>query len=113
MTEAPKQNRFMTGVVTNSASTVGKSVSLDTPWHLMKPGPGDFLLIAFTLGNTASSPTLSINGGAALALKSESGATQFRVAADANLLMHHQGTHLQVIGATVNSLTGPRIDQIK
>ena len=59
---ASKQAKFMTGTVATAASTAAKTVTLDSPWSSYTPVAGDWFFITFTSGNTASTPTLAING---------------------------------------------------
>lgn len=71
---ATYQPKIITGTCSTAATTAAKTVTLDVPWDTYTPANGDRLDLTFTLGNSASFPTLAVNSGAAKAITTQGGA---------------------------------------
>ena len=94
-----KQPKFMTGTVATAGGTAAKTVTLDAPYAAYVPVAGDFFLVTLTNGNTASNPTLAINGTAARALRTTSGGVDnYATIADAGaaVLLRYDGTYYRM-----------------
>ena len=101
-----KQPIFMTGTISTSSATAAKTVTLDSPWSSLIPTAGDFFLLTFTLGSSASSSTIAINGTTARAVRTTSGqssATHVSIEANATVLFRFDGTYMRFIGVPTNT----------
>jgi hypothetical protein len=86
------------GTVATAAATAAKTCTI-SGYTL---ATGDLLAITFTLGNTAASPTLSINGGAAIGIflgTTAASALTFTVGAGATALLYYDGVRFQLTGS--------------
>lgn len=101
-----KRNVFMTGTVATAAATAAKTVTLNSPWNAITPAAGDIFLLAYTLGQTASSATVAINGGSAIAVRIANAAAtnvSHTTAANGVMMYYYDGTYLHLIGSQRNS----------
>lgn len=90
---------IMTGTCATAAGTTAKTVTLDAPWASRTPAAGDWMLITFTGGQSATDPTLAVNADSARVIGSATGATGAAVSA-ANggaLLLWFNGSAYQVV----------------
>ena len=97
--ESAAATTIMTGTCATAAGTTAKTVTLDAPWASRTPVAGDWMLIKFTNGQSATAPTLAVNGDAARVIGSATGATGAAVSA-ANggaLLLWFGGAAYQVV----------------
>jgi uncharacterized protein (TIGR02145 family) len=86
------------GTVDTAAATVAKTVSIAD----YNPVVGDLLAITFSFGNTASYPTLNINGTGAKNIRlnnSNANTTNFSLTAGATVLMYYDGNYYQIMGS--------------
>lgn len=85
------------GTTATAAATAAKTVTVTG----YTPVTGDLLRLTFTSGNTVASMTLSVNGGAAKAIRVNNTATSTVTAtlvAGATLLLMYDGTYWQMMG---------------
>jgi hypothetical protein len=85
-----------------AAATVAKAVTG------AEPAAGSLVVITFTAGNTAASPTVSFNGGTARPILlggSAATAAEATVAANTEVVFHFDGTNLNMLGAQDNANT--------
>lgn len=110
--DATKQPKFMTGTIATAAGTTAKTVTLDSPWDTYTPVAGDWFVFTFTLGQTASGPTIAINGGSALTIYTPQGSTSssfLTLAATGTLLLYYNGTLLQSYGTNAGEISTTNI----
>jgi len=103
---ATKQPKFMAGTCVTAAATAAKTVTLDSPWASHTIAAGDILAIKFANGQTATSPTLAVNGGSAYAITTAAGVTasgSVAVGAGKTVVLLFDGSSYTVFGATQNS----------
>lgn len=94
-----KQPKFMVGTCATAGATAAKTVTLDAPNTAHVPVAGDFFLIVLTNGNTATNPTLAINGSTARFLRTTSGGQDnYSTIADAGaaVLLRYDGTYYRM-----------------
>lgn len=97
--ESAAATTIMTGTCATAAGTTAKTVTLDAPWASKTPVAGDWLLVTFASGQSASGITLNVNGSGAKVVGSATGNTDTAVAA-ANggaLLLWYGGDAYQVV----------------
>lgn len=85
------------GTVPTAAATAAKVATLVDN---RVPGPGDLFLLDFTLGNTATGPTLNVNGSGPLPITSASGSTSSAhtaIAAGVEVLVLHDTTTYRLL----------------
>jgi hypothetical protein len=101
------QAKFMTGTTATAGATTAKTVTLDAPWTSYTPVAGDWFIITYTSGQTASSPTLAINGGTAYPIRTphDSGTNSSNTYASngASHLLLFDGSSYRLPGATYNT----------
>ena len=110
--DATKQPKFMTGTIATAAGTTAKTVTLNSPWDTYTPVAGDWFVFTFTLGQTASGPTIAINGGSALTIYTPQGSTSssfLTLAATGTLLLYYNGTLLQTYGTNAGEISTTNI----
>ncbi|QDK03089.1 minor tail protein [Mycobacterium phage SydNat] len=101
-----RQPRFMTGTMSTAAATAAKTVTLDSPWDSHLPVSGDIFLLKSTTANTASDPTLKVNGGTAYPIAAPNNSVNASNTAwsiNSFLLMVFNGTRFQLVGPTQNT----------
>jgi len=98
-----KQAKFIDATCETAAATVAKVVTING----YTLAPGDVIAITYTLGNTANSATISINGGSALQVRlgggqptGASGTGAHYVAANNTVLYYYNGTYMCQLGST-------------
>lgn len=98
---------LMTGTVATAAATAAKVVTLDAPDAARAPQNGDWFLIKFTLGSAVSSPTLAINGAAALPIMTPQGSgssSNISIAANVTVLMYNDNGTLRLMSSQSSAL---------
>lgn len=89
---ADDQEAIRRGTVATAAATVAKVATMADATYV--PKAGDLLLIEFTLGQTASNPTMSVNGAPALPITAASGSNtsaHTALGAGVEVLLLHDG----------------------
>ncbi len=96
-----KRLRFLPGTSTTAAGTAAKTVTISGETLTA----GDLVVLTLTNGNTVASPTLAVNGGAAVpiylggtALTAASGT----VAANGLWFLYYDGTDFNLVGISTN-----------
>lgn len=90
-----KRNKIFYGVCSTAASTAAKTVTLDAPNSNYTPVAGDLFVIHFTNSNSASSPTLNINGKGAATWRLNNDSTSYaggRSLYAYNFIIRYDGT---------------------
>jgi len=100
---ADKQTRFLIGTCSTAASTVQKTVTLSAPWgpYYVVPA-GSFLLVTYSVGQTASSATMSVNSGDVMPVKIQNAVASnvgHRTAAGGCLLYYYDGSAFHLVGS--------------
>lgn len=86
------------GTCTTASATVAKEVTIAG----YTPSLGDIICITYTLGSTASAPTLSINGGSAINIQLNginANTTVHTIVANAEVKYCYDGTYWQMFGS--------------
>lgn len=100
---ADKQTRFLIGTCATTASTAQKAVTLSEPWGAYYAAPaGSFLLVTYSLGQTANSATMSVNGGYVMPVKIQNAVASnvgHRTAAGGCLLYYYDGSAFHLVGS--------------
>lgn len=97
-----QQPAIITGTCATAAATAAKTLTLDSPWDAYTPVAGDFLLIAYTLGQSASSATLNVNALGAKSVYLQGAAANnigHKTAANGELLYYFDGTNYNLVGS--------------
>ncbi len=99
---ATRQPKIVSCVTATAAATAAKVVTIDD-YTLVA---GAILALKFTSGNTASSPTISVNGGAAIQIRTAagqptaaSGTGAAYAAANGTMLFYYDGTYMCLFGS--------------
>jgi hypothetical protein len=90
--------KITTGTVATAAATADKEVTIAG----YTPTAGDVLCITYTLGTSAGSPTLNINGGGKISIylgSTAASATTHSVGANGEIMYYYDGTNLQMFGS--------------
>lgn len=101
-----KQAAIYTGTVTTAAATAAKLVTVGDGSY--QPKAGDFFLITYTLGTTASNATLNINGSGAKNVRlqnTDANNTGHRTTANGVLYYYFDGSFYHLVGSQQQSNT--------
>lgn len=102
---ATRQPVPLAGTIATPAATAAKTVTLDAPNDSYTPQAGDVFFLTWTLGTSASSPTLNINNTAAKPISSPNGTTNasINVAANMKTMLFYDGTTYWSYGVLLNT----------